>query len=100
MKVKKELKERFWRGRGVRQSCPLSLLLFNILLADMEEELRKIKWGRKIRLGGGEYCLAYADDVVLLADEEEELRSMLDKMEEYLDKKRLEINVEKSKVEI
>lgn len=99
MKVEKELKERFWRGRGVTQSCPLSLLLFNILLADMEEELRKIKWGGEIRLGG-EYCLAYADDVVLLADKEKELRSMLDRMEGYLDKKRLEINVEKTKVEI
>lgn len=53
MKVEKELKERFWRGRGVTQSCPLSLLLFNILLADMEEELRKITWGGEIRLGGG-----------------------------------------------
>lgn len=52
MKVKKELKERFWRGRGVRQSCPLSLLLFNILLADMKEELRKIKWGGD-KVGGG-----------------------------------------------
>lgn len=56
--------------------------------------------GKEDKVGGGEYCLAYADDVVLLADEKEELRSMLDKMEEYLDKKRLEINVEKTKVEI
>lgn len=52
MKVKKELKERFWRGREVRQSCPLNLLLFNILLADMEEELRKIKWGGGNKVGG------------------------------------------------
>lgn len=44
--------------------------------------------------------MAYADDVVLLTDKEEELRSMLDRMEGYLDKKRLEINVEKTKVEI
>lgn len=38
--------------------------------------------------------------MVLLADKEKELRSMLDRMEGYLDKKRLEINVEKTKVEI
>lgn len=43
-------------------------------------------------------CLAYADNVVLLADKEEELRSMLDRLEGYLDRKRLELNVGKTKI--
>lgn len=44
------------------------------------------------------YSLAYADDMVLLAESEEGMAHMLGKLESYLDGKRLEINVEKTKV--
>lgn len=33
--------------KGVRQRCPLSPLLFNVLLADMKEEMGKVKWGEE-----------------------------------------------------
>jgi len=44
------------------------------------------------------YTLLYADDMVLLAEEEGEMRSMLERLERYLDRKGLELNAEKSKV--
>lgn len=44
------------------------------------------------------YCLAYADDMVLLAEKKEGMVHMLGKLEGYLDKKKLEINMGKTKV--
>lgn len=37
--------------------------------------------------------MAYADDVVLLAEEEDEMRSMIGRLEEYIERKDLELNV-------
>lgn len=81
---------------GVRQGCPLSPLLFNILLANLEEKIGRVKWGG-VRLGDGRvYTLA--DDMILIAEKEDEMRSMMDRLEGYLEKKRLELNAEKSKI--
>jgi len=88
----------FWMTRGVRQECPLSPMLFNLLIVDLEEEMRKIRWGG-VRLGAERvYSLAYADDVVLLAEDQESMKSIMERMEIYLDKKNLELNVGKTKV--
>jgi len=61
-----KVKRNFWTARRVRQGCPLSPLLFNILQVDLKEKMERIKW-REIRLGNGRiYSLAYADNIVLL----------------------------------
>jgi len=44
------------------------------------------------------YSLAYADDLILLAEKEEEMRSMIERLEGYLDRKKLEMNVGKTKI--
>lgn len=44
------------------------------------------------------FSLAYADDVVLLAEEKEEMRSMIGRFEEYLERKGLELNAGKTKM--
>ena len=44
----------------------------------------KVKWGG-IMVGGKRiYTLAYADDVVLIAEDEDQMRSMLERLEGYL----------------
>jgi len=94
-----EIGESFWTVRGgLRQGCPLSPLLFNILIADLEEDLSRVKWGG-LRLGEKRiWSLAYADDVVLVAENENEMRSMIEKLERYIDRKGLEVNTEKTKI--
>lgn len=88
----------FLTGRGVKQGCSLSPGLFNLLTADLEEEMRKEGWGG-VRLKGEKvYSLAYADDVVLLAEEEGDVRTMMARLESYVRGKRLEVNVGKSKI--
>lgn len=44
------------------------------------------------------YSLVYADDVVLLAEGEDEMRSLIGRLEEYMEGKGLELNVGKTKV--
>lgn len=90
--------EEFCTARGVRQGCPMSPILFNLVLADLGEELRKVKWGGT-RIGEERvYSLLYADDMVLIVKKEEEMKSMLERLEGYRDKKGLEINIEKTKI--
>lgn len=58
----------------------------------------KVKWGG-VKIGDKRiYTLAYADDIVLLMEEEKGMRTMIGRLEEYLDRKRLELNAEKTKI--
>ncbi|XP_032685325.1 uncharacterized protein LOC116850785 [Odontomachus brunneus] len=98
VRVGENLGECFWTGRGVRQGCPLSPMLFNLLTADLEQELRGGRW-EGVRLGEGNiFSLAYADDMVLLAEKEDGIKCMLARLERYLDGKGLELNVNKTRI--
>lgn len=44
------------------------------------------------------YTLSYADDIVLMAKNEEEMKSMIERLEIYLRNKELELNVKKTKI--
>lgn len=86
VRVGKRVDKGFWTTRGVRQRCPL---LFNLLIMDLEEEMDKVRW-EKIKLERER--MAYANDVVLLAEEENEIKSMIGRFEDYLERKRLDLN--------
>lgn len=70
---------------------------FNILLADIEEDIRNGRWG-SIRLGKQKvFTLTYADDLVLLVESKDDMRTMR-RLERYLEEKKLTLNVEKTKI--
>ncbi|XP_011862008.1 PREDICTED: uncharacterized protein LOC105558746 [Vollenhovia emeryi] len=80
----------FWTGRGVRQGCPLSAIMFNLIMADMEEVLKKGRWGG-VKLGEEKiYTLGYADNVAVLAEEQKGMRAMMARLERYMDRKGME----------
>lgn len=41
IRVGEELEEEFWTGREVRQGYSLNPLLFNLLVADLEDEMKR-----------------------------------------------------------
>ena len=90
--------DEFWTGRGLRQGCPLSRLLFSILLADLEEKMEKKETGWTILGNKRIYSLAYVDDVVLLADDEGRMNLLMKRFEEYVREKDFTVNVIKTKV--
>ena len=82
-----ETTDRFQIGKGVRQGCILSPCLFNFYAeyimrnAGLEEAQAGIKIaGRNIN------NLRYADDTTLMAESEEELKSLLMKVKEESEK--------------
>lgn len=54
--------EDFWIVKEVRQECSLSKL-FNIMLANLEENMGRVRW-RGVKLEGRRiYNLVYVDDI-------------------------------------
>ena len=89
----------FQIGKGVRQGYILSPCLFNFHAeyimrnAGLEETQAGIKIaGRNIN------NLRYADDTTLMAESEEELKSLLMKVKEESEKVGLKLNIQKTKI--
>ena len=88
----------FQIGKGVRQGCILSPCLFNfyaqyiIRNAGLEEQAGIKIAGRNIN------NLRYADNITLMAESEEELKSLLMKVKEVSEKVGLKLNVQKTKI--
>ena len=86
-------------GKGVHQGCILSLYIFNLYAeyimrnAGLDEAPAGIKIaGRNIN------NLRYADDTTLMAESEEEPKSLLMKVKEESEKVGLKFNIQKMKI--
>ena len=89
----------FETGKGVHQGCIVSLCLFNFYAeyimrnAELEEAQAGIKIaGRNIN------NFRYADDTTLMAESEEQLKSLLMKVKEESEKVGLKLNIQKTKI--
>ena len=89
----------FQIGKGVCQGCILSPCLFNFYAeyimrnAGLEEAQAGIKIARK-----NINNLRYADDITLMAESKEELKSLLKKVKVESEKVGLKLNIQKTKI--
>lgn len=86
-------------GRGIKQGCPLSPLLFSLFINDMPAFLQQqcpeagIMCGeRRIR------CVKFADDLSLPSSSSSGLQQLLDALHKYATEKQITVNVKKTEV--
>jgi len=82
---------------GVRQGDNLSPTLFGLFINDLAVHIKNLNKGVKIGLDTVSILL-YADDMVLLSENEKDLQIMLDNMYEWTCKWRMKVNIDKSKI--
>ena len=92
-------KDWFQIGKVLHQVCILSLCLFNLYAeyimrnAGLEETQAAIKIARR-----NINNLGFADDTTLMAESEEELKSLLMKVKEESENVGLKLNIQKTKI--
>ena len=86
-------------SKGVRQDCILSPCLFNLYAECIMRNtgLEEAQAGIKIA-GRNINNFRYADDTILMAESEEELKSLLMKVKEESEKVGLKLNFQKTKI--
>ena len=91
--------DRFQIGKGVHQSCTLSPCLFNLYAeyimrnAGLDKAQAGIKTTRR-----NSNNLRYADDTTLTAEREEELKSLLMKVNKERENVSLKLNIQKTEI--
>ena len=98
IKIQQEYSEEGEIGRGVRQGCSISPLLFNIYAeAMMEEAMEDLEEGIKV---GGNLLqdVRFADDQGMVAGSEIGLQKIMDRLNDTALRYGMKINIKKTKV--
>ena len=89
----------FQIGKGVHQGCVLSPCLFNLYAEYIMQNARLDEAQAGIKIAGRNINnLRYAHDTTLMAESEEELKSLLMKVKEESEKVGLKLNIQKTKI--
>ena len=89
----------FQIGKGVHQGCILSPCLFNLYAEYIMQNSRLDEAQAGIKIARRNINnLRYADDTTLMAESEEELKSLLMKVKEESEKVGLKLNIQKTKI--
>uniref|UniRef100_A0AC11DQH9 Uncharacterized protein n=2 Tax=Ovis aries TaxID=9940 RepID=A0AC11DQH9_SHEEP len=89
----------FQIGKGVHQGCILSPCLFNFYAEYIMRNARLEEAQAGIKIAGRNINnLRYADDISLMAESEEELKSLLMKVKVESEKVGLKLNIQKMKI--
>ena len=87
----------FQIGKGIRQGCILPPCLFNLHAEYIMRNAGLEEAQAGIKIAGRNINLRYADDTTLMAESEEELKSLLNVKEES-EKVGLKLNIQKMKI--
>ena len=86
-------------GKGVRQGCVLLPCLFNLNAEYIMQNARLDESQVGIKTAGRNINnLRYADNTTLMAESEEELKSLLMRVKEESEKAGLKLNIQKTKI--
>ena len=104
VRVGSEMSDSFEVNVGLRQGCVMSPWLFNVYMDGVVREVKMRTLGRGVKLreqNGREWevsQLLFADDTALVADSEERLQRLVDEFGVVCERRKLKVNVGKSKV--
>jgi hypothetical protein len=82
---------------GVKQGCVLSPIIFCIYINELAKMIKNKNLGVSI-FGKQIGCLFWADDVVLIGDNDNDLKQLLDTASDFSNKWKLSFNYDKSNV--
>ena len=89
----------FQLGKGVRQGCILSPCIFNLYAEYLTQNARLDETQAGIKIARRNINnLRYADDTTLMAENKEELKSLLMKVKEESEEADLKLNIQKTKI--
>ena len=88
VRVGKVFSERYTIEGGLRQGCILSPSLFSLFLMELAEEQERQGLGVRVRGTWMGACF-FADDIVLLAESDNDLQNMLDVVSNYANRWKL-----------